>query len=90
MKNRAMITRKVHSPRTNRYNWRSKDHMNFIKIAHEIKEVSNRIGRLYQYIYQSKELGQLNESLQYGHSSLKLHLLIIANLIVRDYQRNKF
>ncbi|MFX1250550.1 MAG: hypothetical protein ACFFCZ_02960 [Promethearchaeota archaeon] len=47
------------------------------------------IGKLYEYIYQSKELGQLDESLQHGHMSLRRHLLIIANLIVQDFQRKK-
>ncbi|MHA2500579.1 MAG: hypothetical protein ACXAEL_13510, partial [Candidatus Hodarchaeales archaeon] len=33
----------------------------------------------------SKELDQSNEAFEFGHTSLKFHLLIIANLIVRDY-----
>lgn len=85
----AIITRKIKSPRTNRYNWSSNGNINFEKLAEEIKEVASNIWKLYKYIYQSKELGQLNESLQYGHTSLRNHLLVIANLIVQDFQRNK-
>ncbi|MFX0061119.1 MAG: hypothetical protein ACFFC7_02955 [Candidatus Hermodarchaeota archaeon] len=85
----AIITRKVRSPRTNRYNWSSQGNINFEQLAKEIKAVSNNIWKLYDYIYQSKELGQLNESLHHGHTSLRRHLLIIANLIVQDFQRKK-
>ncbi|MFX1255891.1 MAG: hypothetical protein ACFFCZ_30070 [Promethearchaeota archaeon] len=85
----AMITRSVRSPKTSRYNWRSTKNIDFEKLARELKEVANNIYKLYEYIYQSKELAKLNESLQYGHTSLRNHLVIIANLIVRDYQRGK-
>jgi len=85
----AIITRKIRSPRTNRYNWSSNSTINFEKLAKEIKEVASNIWKLYDYIYQSKELEQLNESLQHGHTSLRNHVLVIANLIVQDFQRNK-
>ena len=58
----------------------------FQKLAKEVKEVSNNIWKLYKYIYDSKELDKLNESLEYGHTSLKRHLLIITNLIVQEFQ----
>ena len=83
----ASMTRKYRSPRTNRYNWYSRENINFNKLAKEIKEVYNNIWRLYNYIYNSKELGKLNESLEHGHTSLKKHLLILANLIVQEFQR---
>lgn len=83
----AMITRKIWSPRTNRYNWRSTKTINFEKLAKNIQEVANNIWKLYEYIYHSKELHQLNESLQFGHSSLRDHLVILANLIVQDAQK---
>ncbi|MFX1476612.1 MAG: hypothetical protein ACFFCI_00640 [Promethearchaeota archaeon] len=85
----AIITRQIRSPRTNRYNWASTSNINFAKLAKEIQEVSNNIWKLYDYIHNSKELGQLNESLQHGHTSLRSHLLIIANLIIRDYLRSE-
>lgn len=84
----AIITRKIRSPRTNRYNWSSNSNINFEKLVKEIKEVASNTWKLYDYIYQSKELEQLNESLQHGHTSLRNHLLVVANLIVQDFQRN--
>ncbi|MFX0206305.1 MAG: hypothetical protein ACFFDT_09975 [Candidatus Hodarchaeota archaeon] len=35
---------------------------------------------------ESKDLGLLNETLEYGHTSLRVHLLKMANLVVRDYE----
>ncbi|MFX1250548.1 MAG: hypothetical protein ACFFCZ_02950 [Promethearchaeota archaeon] len=85
----AIITRKIRSPRTNRYNWRAGTKtIDFNKLAEDITEVAKRsVGKLYEYIYQSEALDNLNESLQHGHTSLRSHLLVLANLIVRDYQR---
>ncbi|MFX0094139.1 MAG: hypothetical protein ACFFBD_20545 [Candidatus Hodarchaeota archaeon] len=86
----ALITRKVQSPRNTRYNWASNGTLDFEQLAKEIEGVTNQsVWKLYQYIYESKALAQLNESLEYGHTSLRSHLLLIANLIVRDYQRNR-
>ncbi len=85
----AIITRKIYSPRTNRYNWSSTSIIDFQKITNEIKEVANNIWQLYEYIYQSKELDGLNESLQHGHTSLRKHLLMCANLIVQDFNKGK-
>lgn len=84
----AIITRKIRSPKTNRYNWYSKENIDFKKLAKEIKEVYNNIWKLYGFIYESKELSWLNESLEHGHTSLRNHLLVITNLIVQDFQHN--
>jgi hypothetical protein len=83
----AMITRKIKSPKENRYNWKASKKVDFKKLAKEIKEVSSNVWKLYRYIYESRELGMLNESLQHGHTSLRKHLLVIANLIVQNYQK---
>ncbi|MHA2296188.1 MAG: hypothetical protein ACXAEU_15685 [Candidatus Hodarchaeales archaeon] len=83
----AMITRKIRSPITSRYNWRSTGKVDFRRLAREIKEVIGNIWKLYNFIHESKELGLLNESLQHGHTSLRKHLLVVANLIVQDYQK---
>ncbi|MHA1227649.1 MAG: hypothetical protein ACTSPV_12960, partial [Candidatus Hodarchaeales archaeon] len=86
----ASITRKIRSPIISRYNWQAKrmlQKIDFKKLAKEIKEVSEKnIWNLYHYIYESKELGLLNESLNYGHTTLKNHLLVVANLIVQDFK----
>lgn len=85
----SRITRNIRSPRSNRYNWSSNSPINFEKLAKEIKEVSNNLWKLYEYIYKSRKLGQLTESLEYGHTSLRYHLILIANLIVRDFQNKR-
>ena len=84
----AMITRKIRSPVTSRYTWQAKkmrEKIDFNKLSHEIKEVSKNIWTFYQYIYDSKELQCLTESMNHGHNSLRNHLLVIANLIVQDH-----
>ena len=87
----AMISRKIRSPRTNRYRWSAIGKINFRNLANELEEVSkNSVWKLYEYVYQSKELDSLNESFQYGHSSLRYHLILIANLIVQDFLRKRF
>ena len=86
----ASMTRKIRSPRKNRYTWEAQSKVDFIQLKKEIEKVENNIWRLYQYIYESKELRYLNESLNHGHSSLQYHLLLIANLIVQDNLRRKF
>jgi hypothetical protein len=84
----ARITRKIRSPITSRYTWQAKrliEKIDFKKLAQEIKEVTKtNIWNLYAYIYQSKELRLLNESMNHGHCTLRYHLLVIANLIVQD------
>ncbi len=85
----ASMTRKIRSPRANRYNWKAKKKIDFEMLTIEIQEVAKNIWKLYDYIYKSKELAQINESLKYGHTSLRMHLLIIANLIVQEKLRGK-
>ncbi|MFX0063221.1 MAG: hypothetical protein ACFFC7_13680 [Candidatus Hermodarchaeota archaeon] len=86
----AIITRKVKSPRPNRYNWKGKDTIDFEKLAKEIKEVAEKsVWKLYEYVYQSKELNRLTESMEHGHSSLRRHLILITNLIVQDFYKGK-
>ena len=86
----SSITRKNRSPRPNRYNWKAKvtERVDFQLLAEKIAEVSNNPWKLYEYIYKCKELEVLNESFEFGHTSLRRHLLIISNLIVSDYLRD--
>ena len=81
----ALITRRHRSPSTSRYTWRSSKKVDFIALAQQIAEVATNVWKLYDFIYKSQDLNQLNESLEFGHSSLRFHLLLIANLIVQDY-----
>lgn len=79
------MTRKVRSPRTNRYTWEAKGTIDFELVAQVLTSHEKNIWRLYAYIYESKELKQVSESLDYGHSSLQYQLLLIVNLIVQDF-----
>jgi hypothetical protein len=85
----ASITRKIRSPIISRYNWHAKrklQKIDFRKLAKEIQEVAEtNIWNLYYYIYKSKELQLLNESMNHGHTTLQNHLVVIANLIVQDF-----
>ncbi|MFX1534530.1 MAG: hypothetical protein ACFFDI_09945 [Promethearchaeota archaeon] len=85
----SIITRKVRSPRPDRYNWRAKTKVNFEVLAQEIAEASTNVWKLYDYVYKSKKLDMLNESLQYGHTSLRYHILLTANLLVQNFRLNK-
>ncbi len=77
------------SPRTNRYSWSSSSHINFDKSTNEKqKESKKSIWKLYQYIYQSKELEQLMKVYNMC-IHLKRHVLIIAILIVRNFRTAK-
>ena len=81
----ALITRKHRSPTVSRYTWKSVEKEYFVALAQRIAGVATNVWKLYDYIYKSKELEQLNESLEFGHSSLRFHLVLIANLLVQDY-----
>ncbi|MFQ5979759.1 MAG: hypothetical protein ACE5OZ_16640 [Candidatus Heimdallarchaeota archaeon] len=84
----ARMTRRFRSPRVNRYTWSSQGKVDFVKLAEKIAEINKQgVWKLYKFIHENKELEHLNESLEYGHSSVKRHLLLIGNLIVRDYLR---
>ena len=85
----SSITRRVFSPRQDRYNWKATKKIDFQQLANHISEVSDNVWKLYHFIYQSKDLSILNESFKFGHTSLRRHLLIIANLIVQDYVSEK-
>ena len=89
-------TRKFRSRRLNRYNWDNalnfwENKVDFQQLASEIKEfVDNKDVRgLYEYVHNSKDLSKLSEAFEYGHTSLKLHLLLMANMIVDDYLKGK-
>ncbi|MFX0115068.1 MAG: hypothetical protein ACFFB3_11020 [Candidatus Hodarchaeota archaeon] len=74
----------------NRYTWQAKESLiDFQKLAEEIKHASKNIWKLYSYIYNNEELSKLNESLEYGHTTLRAHLLLTTNLIVQNFLTGK-
>jgi hypothetical protein len=86
----AWMNRRMRAPTMDRYNWQAKEsQIDFQKLAKEIKHVSKNIWNLYSFIYTNEELSKLNESLEYGHTTLKAHLLLITNLIVQDFLTGK-
>lgn len=85
----ARITRKHWSPIKTRYSWRANKKVDVQHLVRQIEAHQDNILTLYKIIKASKELDLLNESLEYGHSSLRQHLLIIANLIVTDWLKER-
>ncbi|MHA2231997.1 MAG: hypothetical protein ACXAB4_05880, partial [Candidatus Hodarchaeales archaeon] len=86
----ARYTRQIRAPTTDRYNWQGKSaEINFAQLGADIAQLSKSIGKLYEFVYNCQELAQLNESLEYGHSSLRTHLLVLVNLIVQDFLAGK-
>lgn len=51
--------------------------------------MAENVWKLYDLVYQRKELNQLVEGLEYGHTSLQKHLLLVVNLIVQDWLAGK-
>ncbi|MFW9997732.1 MAG: hypothetical protein ACFFD4_37175 [Candidatus Odinarchaeota archaeon] len=85
----AITTRKIKSPRKNRYNWQASKKVDFNRLAADISELAGNVWKLYRFIHQNNDLELFNESLQHGHNSLRQHLLAIANLLVNDIQKDK-
>ncbi len=77
----ALIRRKIPMQTISRY-----DHDNgsidFKKLVKEIEERQHSAYKLYNYIYQSKELERIVESMVYAKNSLKQHLLLMVNLAI--------
>jgi hypothetical protein len=86
----SYFTRKYKAPRIMRYNYRLPEEsqvIDFENLVNQITQVVNKknVFKLYEFIYKSEELGLLNEAFEFSYTSLKFHLLLIANMIVRDY-----
>ncbi|MHA1125681.1 MAG: hypothetical protein ACTSQX_08650 [Candidatus Heimdallarchaeota archaeon] len=77
----ALIRRKIPMQTISRY-----DHDNgtidFQKLVQEIEERQHSAYKLYNYIYQSKELERVVESMGYAKNSLRNHLLLMVNLAI--------
>ncbi|MFX0115040.1 MAG: hypothetical protein ACFFB3_10875 [Candidatus Hodarchaeota archaeon] len=82
--------RRIRAPTETRYNWRAKaTDIDFARLAGDIANVPDNAWQLYDFINRNVELDQLTESMEYGHSSLKKHLLLLTNLIVQDFLAGK-
>lgn len=59
--------------------------IDFEKLTQEIEERQQSPYKLYNYIYHSKELKRIVESMEYGKKSLRNHLLLMVNLAINSY-----
>ena len=84
----SYITRKKPYKITARYDFHNGE-IDFEKITKEIEALQDSAFKLYLYIYNSKELKRIVESMDYGKNSLRNHLLIMANLAINDYLSGK-
>ncbi|MFQ5979251.1 MAG: hypothetical protein ACE5OZ_14080 [Candidatus Heimdallarchaeota archaeon] len=86
----ARLTRKIRAPTQDRYCWQAKSiRIDFDQLAKELAQVAENVWKLYDFVYQRKELDQLVEGLEYGHTSFQEHLLLVVNLIVQDWLAGK-
>ncbi|HUT81234.1 MAG TPA: hypothetical protein VMZ29_08525 [Candidatus Bathyarchaeia archaeon] len=84
----AYITRKKAVKTFTRYD-KENGEINFQELANEIENRSDSAYKLYSFIYQSDVLSRIVESLSYQKSSLRIHLLMMANLAINDYYNKK-
>ncbi len=84
----SYITRRKPYKTLTRYDFNN-GKIDFKKLVIDIEEKQNSIYKLYNYIYQSKELGRIVESMTYGCNSLRNHLLLMVNLAINNYHQRK-
>lgn len=84
----SFVCRKKPFKAISRYNW-EKGEIDFKRLANELEQIQHSTYKLYQYIYHSKELKRVVESMEYGRNSLRNHLLMMVNLVINDFCANK-
>ncbi len=84
----SYITRKKPFKTLTRYDYQN-GKIAFEQLAEEIEERQDSAYKLYNYIYYSKELKRIVESMTYGQNSLRNHLLLMVNLAINDYLSRK-
>ena len=75
----SLICRKKPYKRIGRYN-KEQGEIDFQQLAHAIEQNQHSAYKLYNYIYQSRELARLVESLNYGRNSLRNHPVSYTHL----------
>ncbi len=83
----SKISHKKHFTTFNQYDLDA-SRINFKEVKEEIESRQNCPIRLYSFIYNSKDLSRIVESLKYGKSSLRNHILLMVNIILNDYYGN--
>ena len=79
-----IITRKKPLKAKARYDFENGE-IDFKKLAKEIEKRSHSAYKLYNFIYHSNELKRTVEAMNYKKSSLRTHLLLMANLAINEY-----
>jgi hypothetical protein len=84
----SRITRKKPYKTLTRFDYQN-GQIDFQKVAEEIEQGQNSAYKLYNYIFNSKELTRVVESMTYGYNSLRNHLLLMVNLAINNYHQGK-
>ncbi|WP_287586423.1 hypothetical protein [Candidatus Borrarchaeum sp.] len=82
----ASISRKFRWTAFSRYRVVESENIDFDALKKEIELQQHSPYALYTFIRKCQDLNMINESLKFGFSSLKNHLLLIANLYLDDIQ----
>ncbi len=84
----SYISRKRPLKTKSRYDFKN-GRIDFKQLVKEIELRQQSAFKLYNYIYQSKELTQVVEAMTYGKNNLRNHLLVMVNLAINDYLKKK-
>jgi len=84
----SYISRKRPLKTKARYDFKN-GRIDFKQLVKEIELKQQSAFKLYNYIYQSKELTRVVEAMTYGKNNLRNHLLVMVNLAINDYLKKK-
>ena len=80
----SSISRKFRFSVTSRYRVSEMEKIDFNTLKRDLETRQYSLYALYSYVYKSRVLNKINETLSYGFSSLKNHLLLMVNLYMDD------
>ena len=83
----SSISRKFKWSAISRYRVTELEKIDFNLLKREIESCQHSPYALYTYVRKSQVLNKINESLIFGFSALKNHLLLMANLYINDLSR---
>ncbi|MHA1221554.1 MAG: hypothetical protein ACTSQB_07460 [Candidatus Heimdallarchaeota archaeon] len=80
----AYISRQIPFRTEARYDFKN-GRIDFEKLVNDIEEQQHSAYKLYNYIYRSKELDRIVESMVFSNKSIRNHLLLMVNLAINSY-----
>jgi len=83
----ASISRKFRWFASSRYRADIQEEIDFDALKNELESRQHSLYALYTFIRKNQVLDKINEALPFGFSSLKNHLLLMANLYIDDLYR---